>query len=104
MEIKKRKTKRGFDLIEFEDLYGAKCNIQKSSLATEDAIWFGAENIDAKYFVPHEGWKELKPPLDTYDMVANNRMHLSRKQVRELLPILEAFVKTGEVICNEGTK
>ena len=39
-----KRTQRGFAYDEFEDLYGAKCSIQKSSLATDDAIWFGIDN------------------------------------------------------------
>lgn len=40
MDIKIKTTERGFDLIEFVDCYGEKCNIQKSSLAEVDAIWY----------------------------------------------------------------
>jgi len=36
--MKKTTTGRGFQYIEFEDRYGHKCSLQKSSLATEDAI------------------------------------------------------------------
>ena len=38
------KTERGFSVIIFSDRYEAECSIQKSSLATEDAIWFGVNN------------------------------------------------------------
>jgi hypothetical protein len=48
MKIKKAKTNRGFNLIEFDDLYGAKCNIQKSSLATDDAIWIGIQDAEPR--------------------------------------------------------
>ena len=41
-------TGRGFELIEFTDLYGAKCSLQQSSLATEDALWFGPDNANPK--------------------------------------------------------
>jgi len=64
------KTSRGFSVIEFKDRYGVECTIQKSSLATEEAIWFGYKN---------------------------NRMHLTQDQVKELLPILQRFVETGEI-------
>jgi hypothetical protein len=30
-------------------------------------------------------------------IIANNRMHLNRKQVVQLLPILQKFVDTGEI-------
>lgn len=96
MKTNKTKTGRGFDLIEFEDFYGKKCNIQKSSLALVDAIWFGCENIELKK-IKGGGWEEI----DTTDCIANNRMHLTRKQVKKLLPILKHFAKTGEIISNE---
>lgn len=41
MAITKTKTDRGFALADFKDLYGKSCSIQKSSLATIDAIWLG---------------------------------------------------------------
>jgi len=37
-------TARGFSLLTFEDRYGAECSIQKSSLASEEAIWIGVED------------------------------------------------------------
>lgn len=68
------KTERGFDLITFEDRYANPCNIQKSSLATEEAIWFGFSGPDG------------------------DRMHLTQHQVARLLPILQKFVDTGELV------
>lgn len=32
-------TERGFFRVDFDDRYGERCSIQKSSLATEDAIF-----------------------------------------------------------------
>lgn len=63
-------TDRGFKKIEFNDLYNKKCSIQKSSIASQEAIWFGIDG---------------------------DRMHLSREDVKELLPILERFVKKGDL-------
>lgn len=37
------KNQRGFENGKFTDLYGEKCSIQKSSLATDDAIWLGID-------------------------------------------------------------
>ena len=68
--MKIARTERGFDITEFTDLYGSKCSLQKSSLASQDAVWFG---------------------------VFAHRMHLTRKQVADLLPYLKRFVKTGEL-------
>lgn len=63
-------TNRGFDIAKFKDSYGVECSLQKSSSATQDKIWLG---------------------------VAENRMHLTRKQVEELLPYLTNFVSKGEL-------
>jgi len=49
--------KRGFAFIEFDDASGTACNIQKSSLATDDAIWIGAKEIGLKKFTPYVGWE-----------------------------------------------
>lgn len=68
--FEKTKTQRGFTLIKFDDLYTQSCSLQKSSLATEDAIWLG---------------------------VTEKRMHLSREQVKELLPYLIQFTETGDL-------
>jgi len=88
------KTHRGFALIEFTDRYGAKCSLQKSSLATEDAIWLGPDDADPKQLVPGEGWQPVALP-ENINMTT--RMHLTREQVAELLPVLNHFVDTGEL-------
>ena len=36
-------SQRGFYYHEFTDMYGEKCSIQDSSLATEPAIWLGCD-------------------------------------------------------------
>jgi len=75
MKLKNTKTNRGFAVVEFIDRYGVPSSIQKSSLATEDAIWFG---------------------IDGPDNICT-RMSLTREQVKALLPVLKHFVKTGEL-------
>ena len=97
--MKKSKTHRGFALGEFIDLYGAKCSIQKSSLATDDAIWFGIDDPDPKILASKvmengTGWVKYSIPDD---VSINTRMHLNREQVAELLPVLQKFVETGEI-------
>jgi len=74
-----RKTERGFDISEFTDRYGQKCSLQKSSLAFEDCVWLGV-SVDMK------GEK------------VNNRMHLTQDMVKDLLPVLEVFANTGELM------
>lgn len=79
MKMKMTTTQRGFSYAEFTDLYGAKCSIQKSSLATDDAIWLGAQtgtHVDGQCLA---------------------RMHLSRDMAQMLIPLLQHFVDTGEL-------
>ena len=76
-KLKKQTTDRGFDIVYFEDSYGAKCSLQKSSRATVEAIWLGCYQKD--------------------NGDHNDRMHLTRKQVKKLLPFLKKFAKTGDL-------
>lgn len=98
-----KKTKRGFALAEFKDTKGVECSIQKSSAAGMDCIWLGANKLGISEFVAcrqPNAWEE-RPEFDEHKMehhfVGNNRMHLSRKQVAKLLPILQKFVETGNI-------
>lgn len=107
-------TNRGFAIINFSDYYDAKCSIQKSSLATADAIWLGVDDAEPKVMasqaarlgVPTKetcGWVPYPMPKD---VSLNTRMHLTREQVKSLLPILKHFVKTGylpDAISEEKT-
>lgn len=100
-----KKTQRGFQYIEFNTGYGP-CTIQKSS-NINDSIWFGHDDISVKHFIPfrepdawqHIDLEELLGVTEDNDqsIVANNRMHLSRELVGQLLPILHHFVDTGEL-------
>lgn len=92
--MKVEATGRGFDLINFKDRYGVGCSLQKSSLFTEDCIWFGCDEADPKMMVSGKGWQPVKMPAE---YIANTRMHLTQEQVRELLPFLEKFAETGEL-------
>jgi hypothetical protein len=74
-------TARGFELIEFVDIYGAECSLQASSLATEDALWLGCDN-DAGL---HHVTKERMSP----------RMHLNKDQVKALVRHLRSWLRTG---------
>jgi len=87
MEIQDNVTNRGFALMEFHDRYGQACDIQKSSLATDDAIWFGVTNTG----------DEIRGPGGNYREDVNSRMHLTRDQVQAILPILIHFSETGNV-------
>jgi hypothetical protein len=110
MTLKTSTTARGFDWIEFTDLYGKECSLQKSSLATDDAIWFGVDSADPKILATEAvangvvtsetcGW--VPYPIPEAVSLAT-RMHLNREQVAALLPILERFVDTGEITEQEA--
>ena len=101
MRIKKEKTCRGFSIITFKDLYGSKCSIQESSLATEDAIWIGVNDANPQILASKTqqggtGWVPYDIPND---VSLTTRMHLTVKQVKKLLPILKFFAETGELPC-----
>ena len=88
-----KKTARNFSRADFTDYNGVECSLQNSSLATEDAIWLGCNEANPKQMTAN-GWQPVRMPDD---YIAHTRMHLTRKQVKKLLPHLEKFVKTGEI-------
>lgn len=99
MKIKKEKTPRGFSIIKFEDLYGTKCSIQKSSLATEDAILIGIDDANPQILASKTqqggtGWVPYDVPED---VLLCTKMHLTVKHVKQLLPILKFFAEIGEL-------
>lgn len=86
-KTKAETTNRGFGYIQFKDAYGCQCSLQQSSLVAPH-IWLGMERN-------HEGEIAVAGYFDGKPLSA--RMHLSRKQVETLLPLLKHFVKTGEL-------
>ena len=90
------KNQRGFQNGKFVDSYNNQCSIQKSSSAMEDFIWLGIDNPKLTVFKDESMGQYLKTTLPKTWMV-DSRMHLSREQVAELLPILQKFVETGEL-------
>jgi hypothetical protein len=73
--MKIRKTERGFQIIEFMDENAQSCTIQQSSLALYEkpgtsALWIGAHP---------------------------NRMHLTDKQLKKIMPHLQAWLDTGSL-------
>ena len=89
----KKETNRGFGIYEFTDRYGNKCSLQKSSLATEQAIWFGVDDVNPQ-IMGSNGWEKFEIPKE---VLLNKRMHLTQQQVKDLLPILTKFVEKGEI-------
>lgn len=99
------KTERNFPFIAFEDFYGTLCEVQISSLATQDAIWLGVSNVnpvilhgDAKRLGiktdATTGWVPYPIPSE---VLLSSRMHLTRDEVAALLPVLQHYVNTGEL-------
>lgn len=107
-EIEITKTERGFPYAEFTDRYGVQCSIQKSSLAFEDCIWLGVNDpnlqvmwndaialgLRVEYLADFTGWVDYPLPKQ---VVCSTRMHLTRDQVKALMPLLQRFVETGEI-------
>lgn len=99
MKLKRNQTQKGFDYYEFKDRYNIPCSIQKSSLASEDAIWLGVDDPNPRILASKNdpdktGWEKYYVPKE---VLITSRMHLTRMQVRELLPILKRFADTGEI-------
>lgn len=103
--MEKKKTDRGFDKIEFTDIDNQKCSLQKSSIDKGDLIWFGVHKPNPVIMASKAkqlgvsttettGWVDYPIPDD---VLLSTRMHLSREQVAELLPVLKKFVETGEI-------
>ena len=97
--MQKRKTERGFDIIEFNDYYDHKCSLQKSSLASRDAIWLGISDAEPKILAsqtPEGGTGWVPYPIPD-NVSLTTRMHLSRREVLRLLPHLIKFLFTGRI-------
>jgi len=106
MKIKFNKTQRGFRKGVFTDRYGEQCSIQQSSLATEDAIWLGIDDANPQimqYDANRLGLAKIENPVGWVkyevprEVVMSTRMHLTKKEVKALLPVLQKFVETGEI-------
>lgn len=103
--MKFARNARGFAVYEFSDHYNADCSLQQSSLATEPAIWLGINDADPKIMAKDAashgvqtdettGWVSYPVP-DA--VLMTTLIHLSRKQVADLLPILNHFSITGKL-------
>lgn len=103
---KVRRTERGFARADFKDQYQIECSIQKSSIAGKSCIWFGCNEGNPRVLAfqinggTPNGWVPLPLPkgVKLEDIVCDTRMHLTQAQVKALLPLLQKFVKTGELL------
>lgn len=85
-ELDQGSTERGFSHMKFMDRYGQECSMQHSSLANESSIWLGVDNTG----------KHLTGPSGKTNEQVSARMHLTQAMVKQLLPYLTAFAKTGD--------
>jgi hypothetical protein len=91
LDLRYRKSAVGTLRGMFKDCQSQRCSISRSSSA--DAIWLGLAEPQP-CFMTDQGWIDYPLP----EAVQNNaRMHLSRNQVAELLPILQLFVDEGVI-------
>ena len=99
MKMTRGKTLRGFSLVEFDDYYDKRCSIQKSSLATSDAIWIGLNDAEPKIMASKtsEGGVGWVPFYVPEDVQINTRMHLTRAQAWQVVRVLCKFVITGNI-------
>ena len=96
MEVKK--TERGFSVIKFVDRYGKASSLQKSSLAFENTVWLGCDDIEVNYFVPGKG-------LDGCGVGGN--LSSSARHRREQSDALDArngsrLASAPATICDDG--
>jgi hypothetical protein len=107
---KVHRTERGFQKIEFVDLYGSVCSVQQSSIALSDkpgtgALWLGVSNpqiqimaSDAKKLgIPTKeetGWISYPIPNQA---VISGRMHLDKGHVKALVKHMKDWLKTGSL-------
>jgi hypothetical protein len=87
-------TDRGFQYTEFTDSYGNKCSVQESSSAMEPKVWVGVNDANLQELIPGRGWTPVKMPDNEW--VASTRMHLTLPQTKELIDILQSWVKENE--------
>ncbi len=95
MEIER--TNRGFDIASFTDSYGETCSLQKSSSAFVNKIWLGISKPKLTVFENESKGQYIVTNMPE-NFSVNARMHLTRQQVAELLPYLQKFVETGDLV------
>jgi hypothetical protein len=84
-------TRKNFQVINFHDRYGTQCSLQQSSIFDDahtqqpgaTAIWLGVDFQGR----PHDG---------VFDAANTTRMHLDRKQVQQLVAVLEMWLQCGK--------
>ena len=91
------RTRRGFEIGEFQDVIGNPCSIQESSIATMDAIWFGRDVLDPPSRLMGAGRAEAElmfPKEQLYcEVNIRNRMHIGKKEARKIVFHMQRFVR-----------
>lgn len=104
------KTNRGFEIQHFQDDYNVECTIQESS-AVEPHIWVGIHRPrvcimykDRDKLIGIDKVEKDSPECNDYgwctinipkEALMESRMHLNRKQAKELAKKLNFFAKHG---------
>jgi hypothetical protein len=101
---KSQSGSRGFPFVEFLDRYNHKCSMQVSSLATEQCIWLGVDDVEPKVMWKDAakvgvktnetcGWVPYPIPEE---VLLSSRMHLTREQVEALIGHLQSWLDSGK--------
>ena len=103
--MKRDDTSRGFRVYTDTDRYGHGYSLQESSLATEQCIWLGLDDAKPQVLASQAaeagvetgettGWVDY--PVHE-NVLMHTRMHLTREQVAQMLPLLQYFVDHGRL-------
>lgn len=109
MKVNRTKTNRGFQIIEFKDRYGVKCQLQQSSLADfeppgSSAVWLGVADAKPQIMASDAiklglktkettGWVPFPIPDD---VLLTTRMHLDLEQAKWLVKELQHWIENGK--------
>lgn len=107
-----KRTQRGFEIIEFQDIYGETCSLQQSSKMGDNgeepgaaAIWLGPSDPKpqvmvrdaiklgvkkANDFEEIAGWTDFPLPGE---VSIHSRMHLNREKVEALIQHLQSWLE-----------
>lgn len=98
-----KKTNRGFEIMEFTDLYQCPCSLQQSSLANGQCLWLGTSDAQPKVMAVKAGSVGVQTTETTgwvsypipEDVLLSTRMHLNRRMVKALVHRLNRWLETG---------
>jgi len=96
--MKKELTPKGVEYVDFTDSHKEECTLRKCYLPdNEDKIGIALGIKDPKvYIFNKDTWEWDDHPIPEKVKV-ETQIHLTREQVKELLPYLQYFVATGNI-------